>query len=270
MLGGYEGIFQSARGGVTDECYPCDVHQLEGFGAQGIGGLGMTAKIDVMGQRFGKLTVVAESRRNGEFAWLCKCDCGGETIQKSSDLRKGKVKSCGCLGSHGMSETSEFKSWVSAKSRCYKASDVSFHNYGGRGITMYDEWKDDFMVFYKYMGPKPDDGQRWTLGRIDNDKGYEPGNVRWETDEEQNRNRRKPVTNKTGVVGVMRQEHVVDGRAYPQYRAKVKLNGKVKMKAFSVKKFGEDEAFRLACEWRTQEIKKLEDVGVFYAESHGK
>lgn len=79
--------------------------------------------------------------------------------------------------------------WRSMKRRCFDPTHPRFDAYGGRGITVCAEWL-DFWTFVNDIGYPPDDGQRWTLDRIDNDGNYEPGNVRWATDSEQNRNKR--------------------------------------------------------------------------------
>lgn len=111
-------------------------------------------------------------------------------------LRSGHIKSCGCLRvevtgnysrTHGMTGTPEHRSWKHAKERCFNPDDASYENYGGRGITMCQEWAESFEAFYAHIGPKP---KGLTLDRIDNERGYEPGNVRWATYSQQSYNRR--------------------------------------------------------------------------------
>lgn len=80
----------------------------------------------------------------------------------------------------------EYTAWHNAKRRCHDPKNCHYHRYGGRGITMCDEWRDDFAAFYAHMGPCPDG---YTLDRIDNDKGYERGNCRWATPRQQALNR---------------------------------------------------------------------------------
>ncbi len=92
---------------------------------------------------------------------------------------------------HGMSRTPEYSSWNSMIQRCYHIKAKNYPQYGGRypsPITVCEAWRQDFMAFYRDMGPRP--GLEYSLDRIDNDKGYYPGNVRWATMKEQNRNKR--------------------------------------------------------------------------------
>lgn len=89
---------------------------------------------------------------------------------------------------HGMSRTPEYHAWASAKSRCHNPNDGSYGWYGARGIAMCDEWRDDFLAFYLWIGPRP---KGRSLDRIDNDGNYEPGNVRWATESQQRASMRK-------------------------------------------------------------------------------
>lgn len=91
---------------------------------------------------------------------------------------------------HGFSGTPEYKSWRSMLERCYVTSHKSYPSYGGRGVTVCDEWKSDFLAFLRYMGPRP--ARSFSLDRYPNTDGnYEPGNCRWASYLEQQNNRRK-------------------------------------------------------------------------------
>lgn len=160
---------------------------------------------DMMGQRFARLVVVGRlASRGGSSRWLCRCDCGEERAVAGSNLRNGNSKSCGCLRvdkakanrTHGMAKTLPHKCWVSIKQRCFNPANPSYRNYGGRGITMCDEWAASFEAFYAYVGDCP--GPGLSLDRINNDGNYEPGNVRWANGSTQMLNRRAvPRTTRT-------------------------------------------------------------------------
>lgn len=149
------------------------------------------------GQRFGRLTSVrwAGESREGAALWECACDCGGHKVVRAAHLRQGATQSCGCLQKerasaastrHGGNGTKLYRLWRNVKNRCNNESGQDYARYGGRGITMYPAWQDDFVAFATAVGEPPADD--WTLERVDNDKGYEPGNVRWATRKEQARN----------------------------------------------------------------------------------
>lgn len=131
--------------------------------------------------------------------YLCECECGKKAIIEKNRLKTGRTKSCGCLrkeiiskikGTHHLTKTRIFRIWDCMKTRCLNKNYTYFKHYGGRGITICDEWKNDFMSFYNWAinnGYK----ENLTIDRINNDGNYEPSNCRWVTMKEQNRNQSK-------------------------------------------------------------------------------
>lgn len=138
--------------------------------------------------------------------WLCVCECGNEINVASIKLRNGNTKSCGCLqrqaaaltghnnATHGATRIganrAEYHAWASMKTRCFNPNSLDYGRYGGRGITVCDEWKDSFETFYADMGKRP---EGCSLDRIDNNSNYEPSNCRWATKQEQSINRRSTI-----------------------------------------------------------------------------
>lgn len=160
----------------------------------------MRKLIDLTGQKFGRLTVIERAKSKGKATcWLCRCDCGNEKTVRGSHLINKKIFSCGCLNrekatTHGMSNRKIYKWWAAIKTRCFNVHSASYSNYGGRGITMFPAWVNDFQAFYDYVSNLPHFGENgYTLDRINNDGNYEPDNVRWATAKEQARNTRKNV-----------------------------------------------------------------------------
>lgn len=158
---------------------------------------------DLMGKRFGMLTVEKQSHVDRYVYWNCVCDCGNKSVVRSSRLVSGNTTSCGCYRkelirtkatTHGNagathSESSlEYRTWLAMKNRCYYTSNPRYKYYGGKGINICEDWVNDFSAFLKYMGPKP--SPKHSIDRIDSDKNYEPGNVRWATVLEQRHNRK--------------------------------------------------------------------------------
>ena len=156
--------------------------------------------LNLTGEKYGRLTVIERAPNlpgRTDKAWLCACECGELRVVLGFCLRGGGTVSCGCFKDeravethtrHGESKTPIYKVWCAAKRRCFSPSDPSFHNYGGRGITMAQVFVDSWEAFRDELGPKP--SPKHTVDREDNDRGYEPGNIRWATRKEQNANRR--------------------------------------------------------------------------------
>lgn len=153
---------------------------------------------DLTGQTFGKLLVVCRhgSDKHQKATWLCKCECGGQTIAATGSLRSGNTTSCcgrrevlgNAMRTHGRSQTGTYRIWKKLRARCENPSTPNFHLYGGRGITVCDRWS-KFELFLKDVGERP--SLAHSLDRIDNNKGYSPDNCRWATRKQQNRNTRR-------------------------------------------------------------------------------
>lgn len=160
-------------------------------------------KLDLTGQKFGKWEAIKPGAKPSY--WLCKCECGNEVEVFIGSLRNGK--SLGCLRCqskwmsesgqasknatiHGMHKSYTYNSWKAMKERCTNPNHDQYEYYGGAGTTVCDQWFNSFQQFYDDMGERPED---CTLDRIDVNGNYEPGNCRWATVEEQNRNKTNTI-----------------------------------------------------------------------------
>lgn len=150
-----------------------------------------------IGEKYGKLTIIGIAQKRGRHYYVvCRCDCGNEKIIEISNIlaKSGMTLSCGCLKeSKKVLNKIEHKRiygiFHGIKTRCYNPSCKSYKNYGGRGITICDEWKNDFYAFYNWA---VNNGYTDSLSidRIDVNGNYEPSNCRWVTSKIQNNNRR--------------------------------------------------------------------------------
>lgn len=160
-------------------------------------------KLNLTGQKFGRLTVIERAGKlyGTQSAWKCKCDCGNEKIIAGAHLTKKQrpTYSCGCFAiertkecntTHGKTKTPEFTVWVNMMDRCYNSNRKGYEYYGGRGIKVDLVWhgSEGVIRFLSDMGSRPSSAH--SLDRIDVNKDYGPSNCRWGTKQEQAANRR--------------------------------------------------------------------------------
>lgn len=170
-------------------------------------------RLELSGQRVGRLLVIEATGSKdkwGSILWRCLCDCGGTKDVASGALNAGQVSSCGCLSAeagrrvnfkHGQYKSPTYKSWQGMWQRCTNRAKAGYVDYGARGISVCERWK-DFEQFLVDMGDRQ---PGLSLDRIDNDGNYEPANCRWATPTEQSNNTRR-VTRLT-VQGVTKTLH---------------------------------------------------------------
>jgi hypothetical protein len=142
---------------------------------------------DLTGNRVGLLTVICfDGARNGHRYWTCQCVCGMAVVRSTQQLKRARTNSCGCARRKVGRSTDTYSTWGSMMQRCTNPKRVDYPLYGGRGIGVCERWL-SFDNFLADLGEKP---AGTSIERIDNDRGYEPGNVRWATPVEQSQNRR--------------------------------------------------------------------------------
>lgn len=158
---------------------------------------------DISGRKFGRLTVIkyAYTDKRHTAIWLCKCDCGNIKEVRGDNLRNGTIQSCGCLQNdrrkeacikHGQSRTKLYKVYHSMKGRCYNKNNREYHNYGGRGIVVCDEWLSSYETFYNWA-INNNYQECLSIDRIDADGNYEPSNCRWTDMRTQQNNKRDNI-----------------------------------------------------------------------------
>jgi hypothetical protein len=248
----------------------------------------MSKRLDLAGERYGILTAIKYVRsnpKNNMSYWLCQCDCGNTKEVSLGNLRFGHTKSCGCQKAkrgkdhssfiHGMRNTKPFKSWCKIKERCFNKNDASYHDYGARGITIEEDLRDDFLAFYEEVGDPPENTSDWSIDRIDNNRGYERGNMRWANSKQQARNKLMSNANTTGVTGVqwyyqtwLTKKGVLNSCLYAVATWHTG-DGKPKNRKFNVNKLGLLPAFAMACKYRNDKISELNALGYGYSDNHG-
>lgn len=152
---------------------------------------------DYTGQTYNRVTLLSFSHKRGKHSyWNCRCSCGNEFTARVDCVISGNTKSCGCLNheakvtKHGQARTPLYRVYYSMKQRCYNPNDKHYSDYGGRGISICDEWLSDFPAFSKWAYENGY-AHGLSIDRIDVNGNYEPSNCRWVTQKVQTRNTRR-------------------------------------------------------------------------------
>lgn len=161
---------------------------------------------NLLGKRYNKLTVIARATNteSGKSRWICLCDCGNikEKAVTGYDLTHNKVKTCGCLYKesnkhrnlkHGRSGERLHRIWCTMRQRCYNPQSHGYNNYGGRGISVCEEWLNSFQAFYDWAMANGY-ADNLTIDRIEANGNYCPENCRWADMKKQQNNRRNNRT----------------------------------------------------------------------------
>lgn len=194
--------------------------------------------IDLTGQKYNRLFVAERASDhvfpNGkkEARWKCICDCGNEVFVAASHLKSGHTKSCGCYAlemskckevkhrKHGLTfeagrkQTRLYRIWTQMKTRCYNRNDEHFKDYGGRGIAVCEEWRNNFKSFHEWAVANGY-ADNLTIDRINVNGNYEPSNCRWATTKEQSNNKRNtPILTFEGVARTLLEWAEITGIKY--------------------------------------------------------
>lgn len=199
----------------------------------------MTIKKDYSNQKYGRLTTLKEVdpyiSPGGDYKtrkYLCKCECGNEVSVMITSLRSGNTQSCGCINSEritkqnkekaiydGYSQNKHFSRWKGMIERCYYPKHKDYHNYGGRGITVCEEWREHPKAFIEWIEKEGNYKKGLSLDRINNDGNYEPSNCKFSTATKQSLNRNTMSSNTSGYPGVTRHTN-------NRWRARINVNKK--------------------------------------------
>ena len=187
---------------------------------------------DLKGEKFGRLTIIEQQGidKNRRALWLCRCDCGSEVVLTSTILVSGHAKSCGCLRkektserakTHGLSKTRIYAIWCHMKDRCYNQNETKYKDYGGRGITICDEWLHDFQAFYDWAMANGY-ADNLTIDRKDVNGNYCPENCRWANAKTQASNKRTShLISYNGKTQTMKQWADELGIKYPKLASRI-------------------------------------------------
>lgn len=171
---------------------------------------------------------------------------------------------------HGLWKNNQkvYTAWQNIKKRCFIKTHKHYKTYGALGIILEEKFVNDFAAFLSEVGQPPENSRKWSIDRIDLDKGYVSGNMRWTTQEKQTRNTRKYSTNSSGKSGVYWSSNSSGNtRAIAHW---IDLEGNPKTRIFLVNKYGLLPAFKMAFEFRDKMIAELNNEGAGYTEKHGK
>lgn len=171
----------------------------------------------MIGAKYGKLTIICyvakRAQKNNKLV-LCLCECGRAKISPRCDVRSGHTKSCGCVHSatkHGLHRHKLYGIWTGMRSRCNRPKTIGYKNYGGRGISVCDEWENNYLSFHEWAI-----ANGWKCGlqidRINNDGNYTPENCRFVTKQQNLCNKGIAAKNTSGVAGVTKRKNRFESR----------------------------------------------------------